>query len=100
MLRVDPACGFTFNVRSRLPEYAIAEDHEAVRIVQAALGANAVGRASFMTEAGLFGAAGIPTIVCGPGDIGQAHKPDEFVTAAQMARCEGFLLRLTESLAA
>ena len=100
MKRIDAACGFAFETRSRLPDYAIAEDHEAVRFVQRALGANAVGRASFMTEAGLFGAAGIPTIVCGPGDIGQAHKPDEFITAQQIERCETFLLDLVENMPA
>ena len=96
MRRIDPATGFKFETRSRLPDYAIAEDHAAVRLVQAALETGEVGRASFMTEAGLFGAAGIPTIVCGPGGIAQAHKPDEFIDAGQVARCEAFLLRLAE----
>jgi acetylornithine deacetylase len=50
-----------------------------------------------MTEAGLFGRAGIPTVICGPGDIAQAHKPDEFIEAAELGRCETFLLRLVES---
>jgi acetylornithine deacetylase len=50
-----------------------------------------------MTEAGLFGRAGIPTVICGPGDIAQAHKPDEFIAKEQLARCETFLLRLAES---
>lgn len=98
MRRVDASCGFKFEARSRLPDYAIAEDHDAVRFVQTALGANALGRASFMTEAGLFGEAGIPTIVCGPGDIAQAHKPDEFISAIQIERCEAFLLNLVGNM--
>lgn len=49
---------------------------------------------SYGTEAGLFQHAGIPTVVCGPGDIAQAHKPDEFVDRAQLAACELFLRRL------
>ena len=47
------------------------------------------------TEAGIFKSAGIPTVVCGPGSIMQAHQPDEFVTLAQLARCEQFLQGLS-----
>jgi acetylornithine deacetylase len=100
MKNVAPEAGFDFNARSRLPGYAIAEDDPAVALVKGVLGANETGRASYMTEAGLFGRAGIPTVICGPGDIAQAHKPDEFIEEAQLARCETFLLRLTETLAA
>ena len=99
MHAVDPKTGFVFEPASRLPDYAISQNHEAVRLVQAASGAENTGHVSFMTEAGFFGAAGIPTVVCGPGAIDQAHKPDEFITAGQIARCEAFLLQLTESLA-
>lgn len=51
---------------------------------------------SFGTEAGLFAEAGIPTVVIGPGDIGQAHKPDEFIAIEQIAACERFMDRLVE----
>ncbi len=53
---------------------------------------------SFATEAGHFQAAGLPTIVCGPGSINQAHKPDEFVDEAQLKACLEFLERLAEDL--
>jgi len=96
MKAVDPEAGFTFTPRSRLPDYRIDEDHPAVALVKNASGANAAGRVSYMTEAGLFGRAGIPTVICGPGDIAQAHKPDEFVARSEIARCEAFLLRLAE----
>ena len=46
---------------------------------------------AFGTEAGIFKKAGIPTVVCGPGSITQAHQPDEYVTLEQLARCEQFL---------
>jgi acetylornithine deacetylase len=97
MRAVDPATGFTFKPRGSLPDYAIDEAHPAVTLVKSALGANAAGKVSYMTEAGLFGRAGIPTVICGPGDIAQAHKPDEFIARAQLARCEKFLLRLAET---
>jgi acetylornithine deacetylase len=38
--------------------------------------------------------AGIPTVVCGPGSIAQAHKPNEYVTLEQIAKCDAFLRRL------
>jgi acetylornithine deacetylase len=98
MRQVAPEAGFTFTARSRLPGYAIDEDHSAVALVKGILGANATARASYMTEAGLFGRAGIPTVICGPGDIAQAHKPDEFIDQAQLARCETFLLALADGI--
>ncbi|WP_460076603.1 acetylornithine deacetylase [Pseudomonas sp. H2_C01] len=51
-------------------------------------------RVAYSTEAGLFQAAGIPTIVCGPGSIKQAHKVNEYVDLAQLEACEQFLRRL------
>ncbi|MFL9926802.1 acetylornithine deacetylase [Herbaspirillum lusitanum] len=54
------------------------------------LGGERARKVGFGTEAGLFSAAGIPALVCGPGDIAHAHKPNEFVTLAQLARCEDF----------
>jgi acetylornithine deacetylase len=52
---------------------------------------------AFGTEAGLFKNAGIPTVVCGPGSIEQAHQPDEFVSLEQLARCELFMERLAST---
>lgn len=51
-------------------------------------------KVAFGTEAGLFQAAGIQTIVCGPGSIAQAHRPDEFCTIDQLTACENFLNQL------
>jgi acetylornithine deacetylase len=52
----------------------------------------------FGTEAGHFQEAGIDTIICGPGSIDQAHKPDEFITLDQVASCERFLWRLIDKI--
>ena len=48
-------------------------------------GANTTTTVSFASEAGLYQQAGIPAIVCGPGSIDVAHKPDEFITRAELA---------------
>ena len=61
-------------------------------------GSNGAIAVSFATEAGHFQAAGVPTVVCGPGSINQAHKPDEFVDEAQLAACLDFLERLVVEL--
>ena len=55
---------------------------------------NAVGTVSFATEAGQFQKNGIPTIVCGPGSIRQAHQPDEFITLEQIDAGLAFMHRL------
>lgn len=55
-------------------------------------------KVTYGTEAGLFAQAGIPTVVCGPGDIAQAHAPDEFIDLAQIAQCEAFIDRLIAGL--
>lgn len=48
-------------------------------------------KVTYGTEAGLFAAAGIPTVVCGPGDIAQAHAPDEYIELEQIVACENFI---------
>ena len=62
--------------------------------ITSASGGNSTGKVAFGTEAGLYQESGIPTIVCGPGSIDQAHKPDEFVALEQIALCEDFIRRL------
>ena len=70
-------------------------DAEVVQLVKALTGANSTGKVAFGTEAGLFQEmAGIPTVVCGPGSIEQAHKPDEFIALDQVAACEEFIRKL------
>ena len=61
------------------------------RLAQRLAGEQRTTLVAFGTEAGLFKNAGIPTVVCGPGSIAQAHQPDEYVSLEQLARCEAFL---------
>ncbi|HSA81140.1 MAG TPA: M20/M25/M40 family metallo-hydrolase, partial [Geminicoccaceae bacterium] len=53
-------------------------------------------KVAFGTEAGLFAARGIASVVCGPGDMTLAHKPDEYVERAELERSAGFLRRLVD----
>jgi acetylornithine deacetylase len=59
-------------------------------------GLNAAITAAFGSEGGHFQDAGISAVMCGPGDIAQAHKPDEFIVVDQLAQCERFLLKLAD----
>ena len=64
------------------------------------VGRDATTLVAFGTEAGLYQAAGVPTVVCGPGHIAQAHQADEYVALSQLAAAERFLCALTEGAAA
>ena len=55
---------------------------------------------AFGTEAGHFASRGIPTVVCGPGEIRVAHRPDEYVELAQLERCARFLQELVHATVA
>jgi len=96
MKAIAAATGFEFHVVNDTAGFDLPDDHPAVRFVTGLTGDNATGRVSFGTEAGLFNRAGVPTVVCGPGHIEQAHKPDEFISLDQVAQGEAFLRRLME----
>jgi len=91
----------SFQPLNAYPALDTPPDSEAVAFVKALTGANATGKISFGTEGGLFQTRlGIPAVVCGPGSIAVAHKPDEYLEESQLAACDGFLARLVERLAA
>jgi len=97
MLRVEPNAVIAFEMLASAPGMS-AEESDA--IVQLAVGLSRNkpnGAVSYGTEAGLFHQAGIPSVICGPGDIEQAHRPNEFVALEQLAHCEQFMARLVES---
>lgn len=72
----------------------------AVSLLQSLLGDASVPQGmAFTTEAGLFQIAGVPSVVCGPGSIDQAHRPDEFITAAQLERGTRFVSDLCARVA-
>lgn len=97
MKAVAPDAHFEFDETP--PNLALDTDPEepVVAFVKRLAGQNKHGKVGFGTEAGLFQKrVGIPTVVCGPGDIGQAHKPNEFITLDQLRRGEAFMQRLAD----
>lgn len=67
-------------------------------LAMALTGANGAGLVPFGTEAGLFQSIGVASVLCGPGSIAQAHKPDEYIEIAQLERCLDMLHRLGKTL--
>lgn len=97
MKAVDPACGFELIERSTIPGLDIDPGHDVVRLAKACAARNDHGKVAYGTEAGLFqGIGDIPTVVCGPGDIAQAHRPDEFIALEQIDKAGAFFERLVE----
>ncbi len=80
---MSAAAGIAFEEFNAIPALSTPIDSEAVALAQALSGANAVGKVSFGTEGGLYQQAGIPTVICGPGSIEQAHRPNEFIASTR-----------------
>lgn len=83
------------------PGLGTPSDAAVVNFVKGLTGANGTMKVAFGTEGGLFDARlGIPTVICGPGSMAQGHKPDEYVTVEQIARCEAMMAALLSRLEA
>jgi acetylornithine deacetylase len=96
MQAVSGNAGIAFEETNTVQALSAQPDDEVVQLALALSGANATGKVSFATEGGFFQQAGIPTVICGPGSIEQAHKADEFIARDQVKQCEDFIDRLIE----
>ncbi len=79
-----------------VPPLVAVEGSPAEALARRLTGANTTTTVSFASEAGLYQQAGIPAIVCGPGSIGVAHQPDEFISRGELAAGAAFLDRLLD----
>lgn len=98
MRAADPACGFDFAPNPELPGMNLDPAHELADLVRQLTGSNTAGKVAYGTEGGLFQNAGIATIVCGPGDIAQAHTADEWIAESELAATDDFIRRLADRL--
>lgn len=96
MRDVFPGASIETTTRAQSPGLAALDGDPGETLVMKLAQCNSAEAVSYNTEAGLFQLADIPTVVCGPGDIAQAHKPDEFVELSQIAECEKFMKRIAE----
>ncbi len=89
-----PEATITTDVLSQVPPLRPETDSPAEVLVRLLTGANRSETVAYGTEGGLFQEAGFSTVVCGPGSIDQAHRPDEFIEFAQVESCAVFLRKL------
>jgi len=100
MRAVAPQAAISTEVIGEVSGLEPADDNEARRIVAELTGANGADVVAFGTEAGLFQGLGMSAVVCGPGSIAQAHKPDEYVSLDQLQSCLDMLTGLERRLTA
>ncbi|MDH3742334.1 MAG: M20/M25/M40 family metallo-hydrolase, partial [Hyphomicrobiales bacterium] len=97
--KVFAGAAFDFVPGISYPALNTPPDAEVVTFVKSLTGGNSTTKISFGTEGGLFDQRlGIPSVVCGPGSIAVAHKPDEYIEETQLAACEVMLGKLHERL--
>ncbi|MCT4494662.1 acetylornithine deacetylase [Bosea minatitlanensis] len=94
MRATAPNAAIETEMTSDVPGLAPAPGSEAERLAMRLSGRNHTIAVAYATEAGHFQQAGLPTVVCGPGSIDQAHQPDEYITLEQLAAGEAFMRKL------
>ena len=97
MRAIEPQAGIDLEWVSQTIGLAAAESDAIVQWAMRLARSGSTGKVSYGTEAGLFQRMGVPTVILGPGDIAEAHRPNEFVALEQLAQCETFLGRILET---
>lgn len=100
MKAVRPEAGINAEQYFRVPGLRPEENGIAEQLIRQITGDNASGVVSYGTEAGQFQERGYSAVICGPGDIAQAHQPNEFISVDQFQKGEAFIARLVDTLAA
>lgn len=96
MKAVAAGAGIEIRCKNSVPGLAPEKDSAAEHLALHLASANGTHAVSYCTEAGLFQEIGIPAVICGPGSIEQAHKPDEYVDVSELRKCEAFMKRLID----
>ncbi|MBI1220048.1 MAG: acetylornithine deacetylase [Rhodobacteraceae bacterium] len=94
------AAGVESEILSSYPALALEAGHPLAALAAAISGHAPHAAVSFGTEAGLFQQAGVPAVICGPGDIARAHRPEEHITRAELAGARAMVLALGRRLVA
>lgn len=100
MKAIRPEAGIAIDEVFEVPALKPETDGPAEALARRMTGDNALNVVSYGTEGGQFQVRGYSAVVCGPGDIAQAHQPDEFITLEQFAAGEAFVERLIDELCA
>ena len=94
MRAVDANCGIELHHHAAVPAMPEADAQALLQLVAQLVGNHTRHKVAYATEGGQFKQAGIHTVICGPGSIEQAHRANEFVSLAQLARCDDFLNKM------
>lgn len=97
MKAVDGDAGIVFEVQARIPGLQPNEDATIEEDLLARLGRPSSRAVSYGTEAGIFQMNGVPSVVIGPGDVADAHQPDESIRHDELSQCISFIERLSET---
>jgi len=100
MRRVAPEANIEIRAINHVSAFAADTASGIVPLTLKLAGQNATFAVSYCTEAGLFQDGGAPAIICGPGDIAQAHTANEFIRIEELEKCLAFLTRLADWAAA
>ena len=95
MREVAPEARIEFTPQIAYEDLDMSENDPFISLTKSIAQKNSVSKVSYGAEAGLFARLGhIPSVICGPGDISQAHQPDEFISLEQLQQCGEFIDRL------
>jgi len=98
MKAIHPSCSITYERYFGIPGLQPETDGAAERLVRSITGDNASHMVSYGTEAGQFQERDFSAVVCGPGNIEQAHQPNEYIDIAQLDAGEAFMRDLVAHL--
>jgi acetylornithine deacetylase len=96
MRAVHPDCNITTQLLGELPPFSSGVGSPATNLALKLAGQNETFAVPYGTEASHFQAAGCSTVICGPGNIAQAHQPNEFLDVVEIDKCLGFLARVAD----
>ncbi len=98
MKEKNKKCSVNLKILNNFPPLETNEKKKIINLALEKLKSNSISSVSFGTEAGVFNKVGFETIVCGPGSIEQAHKPNEYIEEKQLKKCDEFLTKIVDFL--
>ncbi len=96
MRQASPEAGIAIDLVNEVPPFQADAGAGIVPLTLKLAQQNETFAVCYATEASLFQAGGAPSVVCGPGDIAQAHTPDEYLETAELEKCLAFLARVAD----
>jgi acetylornithine deacetylase len=96
MRKVAPEADISIEIVNEVPAFQADASSPVVLLALKLAQQNGTFAVCYATEASLFQGGGAPAVVCGPGDIAQAHTPDEYLEVAELEKCLAFLGRLAD----